>query len=77
MVSCRQSHGYCEHIGGYGFLFAAPWDWILERISFLPPLIHQPILGYGLVLWLPAALYSGCLWLLFRLFRLRKKTSDR
>jgi hypothetical protein len=76
MVVCRQSHGYCEHLEGYGFLFAAPWVWFLDGIVYrlLPHHIKYPWLGYVIFLWLPAALYSVSLWLLFQLFRLRKKT---
>lgn len=57
-----------RHVEGYGFLFATPWGWLIERI-WLPDLHHHRIyllFGYAILFWIPALLYSGSLWLLFR-----------
>src|SRR5580700_6851770 len=62
---------HSEHIAGYGFLFASPWAWLLDW-GWIPSrhnrlLLH--LIGYAVILWIPAALYSGCLWLLLAGFR--------
>lgn len=63
-----------EHVAGYGFLFATPWAWLLDR-GWVPDYHRhtmQLVFGYAIILWIPALLYSGCLWLLFEgLARLR------
>lgn len=56
-----------EHIAGYAFLFSAPWAWLLDQI-WIPDRHHhwlQMIFGYTIILWIPALLYSTCIWLLF------------
>jgi hypothetical protein len=61
-----------EHIAGYGFLFAAPLAWLLDHdwLNHLQTHWHSHWLsrwiGYVILLWIPALLYSGCLWLLLR-----------
>ena len=63
-------HLHREHIVfGYVFVFAAPWVWLLNlglRWFHLP---HnrwlETLLSYAIFLWIPALLYSGCVWLLF------------
>jgi hypothetical protein len=50
-----------ERVAGYGFLFATPWAWLLDRGRFGAPLI-----SYAVILWIPALLYSCCMWLLFQ-----------
>jgi hypothetical protein len=60
-----------ERISGYGFLFATPWAWLVDSIWFRN--IHSGWLAapsiYAAVLWIPAALYSGCLFLNFVILR--------
>jgi len=55
-----------EHIAGYGFLFSAPWARLLDHDWFGH--IHnrrlEAAIVYTTILWIPAFLYSGCLWLL-------------
>jgi hypothetical protein len=57
-----------EHIDGYGFLFATPWAWLLDHDWFGS--IHtrslETLISHAIILWVPALLYSGCLWLLLR-----------
>ena len=59
-------HWNPQHIAGYGFLFAAPWGWLIDS-AFVS--IHNrwlaALYGYAVMLWVPAVLYSACLWLLF------------
>jgi hypothetical protein len=57
-----------EHVAGFGFLFGTPWAWLLDR-GWVPDYHHhgmQLLFGYAIILWIPALLYSGCLWLLLR-----------
>ncbi len=62
-------HLRMERIAGYGFAFGTPWAWLLDRGWF--GVVHNQwldsVLVYAVVLWIPALLYSTCLWLLFRL----------
>jgi hypothetical protein len=55
-----------EHVAGYCFLFGAPWAWLLDW-GWLPH-SHSGwlriLFGYALILWIPAALYFACVWLL-------------
>jgi len=64
-----------ERIAGYGFLFAAPWAWLIDLVGGLPDWHNRwlsLLIGYLFILWIPAALYSGCLWLfLLGLARIR------
>jgi hypothetical protein len=59
-------HLHSQQIPRYGFLFAVPWAWLLDQGW---PTIRQPrleaLLGYIVILWIPAALYSIFLWLVF------------
>jgi len=71
--SADRLHLRSERIAGYGFLFGAPWAWLLDHDWFGS--IHsrwlQSLITYAVILWIPAMLYSACLWLLLRLLRLR------
>ena len=65
-------HIRAQRVAGYGFLFATPWAWLIERLWM--PNCHngwiEAILGYVVILWIPATLYSVCLWLVMRAFRI-------
>ena len=55
-----------EHVAGYLFLFAAPWAWLVDN-GWLGTVQNRWIdsaITYALLLWIPALLYSICLWLL-------------
>jgi hypothetical protein len=61
-------HLRLERMAGYSFLFGTPWAWLLDRgwfggghAGWLDALIAQCV-----ILWIPAILYSACLWLVFR-----------
>jgi hypothetical protein len=64
-------HLHRERIAGYGFLFATPWAWLLDHDWFgsVHPRWLEAVITYAIILWLPALLYSGCLWLLIRALR--------
>jgi hypothetical protein len=59
----------------YLFLFALPWAWIVDSISAPRFQNHlaDVLVFYALLLWLPAFLYSLCIWTLIRLVGRRKK----
>ena len=68
VLNADRLHLHREHVAGLGFLFGAPWAWLLDR-GWVPD-YHHPrmrlLIGYAIILWIPALLYSSCLWLLFR-----------
>ena len=78
LLEAGRFHWRTEHIAGYGFLFGTPWAWLLDW-GWIPHLHNQLLLhliGYAVILWIPAALYSVCLWLLlagYRKWRLRHR----
>jgi len=53
----------------YVFLFGTLWARLLGELPIPNPRSHflQLVLGYALVLWIPAALYCACLWMLLRI----------
>jgi len=67
MLAVDRLHLQREHIAGYGFLYGAPWAWILDHGWFPNPHNRslQALIGYVVILWIPAALYACCIWLLF------------
>ena len=67
LVVADRQHWRTEHIAGYCFLFGTPWAWLLDR-GWVPDYHHywlRLFSGYAIILWIPATLYSGFLWLLF------------
>jgi hypothetical protein len=67
---------HSERIAGYGFLFATPWGWLLDRDWFFGhPIAHwaNTLETLFVILWGPALLYSACLcalmWILERALR--------
>lgn len=67
-----QLHLRLERVAGYGFLFASPWAWLPDHVWLGN--VHmrwlQSAIDYAVMLWIPALLYSGSLWLLMRLLSL-------
>ena len=51
-----------------GFLFGAPWAWLIDPLPFgdFHNNLANQVLGYVAILWIPALLYSLCLCLLLR-----------
>ena len=65
-------HRPSQHIAGLGFLFAAPWAWLIDWMGggwFAARHARwlEWIITDVMFLWLPALLYAACLWMLFRL----------
>jgi hypothetical protein len=74
-------HSNPQHIAGYGFLFAVPWVWLIDGLFVS---IHNrwlaALYGYTIMLWVPAVLYSACLWLLLsgiQVLAIRLKRADK
>ena len=59
-------HLRSEQVAGYGFLFGIPWAWLVDRGWFehVHSRFVQSLIDYAVILWIPAILYSACLWLL-------------
>jgi hypothetical protein len=68
-ISAHRLHLRREHIAGYGFLFFTLWAWLLNHVWFgnVHSRLLQSMITYAVVLWMPAILYSACLWLFLRL----------
>ena len=61
-------HLRSERMAGFGFLFGTPWAWLLDHnwLGNAHTRRVQSLISYAVVLWIPALLYFGCLWLLLR-----------
>ena len=61
-----QLHLRLERVAGFGFLFGGPWAWLLDHPWFASVQSRwvQWMVEHATILWIPALLYSGCLWLL-------------
>jgi len=68
VVSADRLHLRREHIAGCAFLFGTPWAWLLDRGWFgsIQSRWAESLISYAVILWIPAVLYSACLWLLLR-----------
>jgi hypothetical protein len=66
-------HLRSERMAGYGFAFGTPWAWLLDHDWFGN--VHsrwvESLIIYAVLLWIPALLYSACLWLLLRVLGFR------
>ena len=63
-----------EHIAGFAFLFGAPWSWLLDHDWFGNDHSRwiESLIAYAVILWIPALLYSACLWVLLLCLGFRK-----
>jgi hypothetical protein len=77
LLGVDRQHG--QHVAGYCFLFFAPWAWLLDHSWF--GAVHNrwlnELLGYTLLLWIPAALYSSCIWLILVGFKIAAAPTRR
>lgn len=69
VIVARPLHWRTQHFAAYFFLFGTPWAWLLDRgwIGSVHSRWAMALAGYAVLLWIPALLYSGCLWLLMRI----------
>jgi len=74
MTGTDRFHLRREHVAGFAFLFGVPWGWLLDHDWFGN--VHsrwaESLRSYAVILWIPALLYSACLWLLLRGVGVRK-----
>jgi len=69
MVGVEHLHLRLHYIARYGFLFSGPWVWLVNVADITNHLnVQNRWLGgfitYVALLWIPAVLYSVCVWLL-------------
>jgi hypothetical protein len=66
--SADRFHLPLQPVAGYGFLFGTPWAWLLDHdwLGNVRSRWVESLVGYAILLWIPALLYSACLWLLLR-----------
>jgi hypothetical protein len=74
MVGVEHLHLRLHHIARYGFVFSGPWAWIVNVADITKRLnVENRWLGefitYVALLWIPAVLYSVCVWLLLVVLR--------
>ncbi len=80
-IAAGRFHLRGQRIAGYGFMFGTPWAWLLDR-GWVGNFHNRWLVAltvYASILWIPAALYSGCLWLLLAGIKLglsRRSASD-
>jgi hypothetical protein len=75
MLGVEHLHLRLSHIANYGFLFPGPWVWLVNVADVANRLNVQNrwlagFIGYVVLLWVPAVLYSVCVWLLLAAFRI-------
>jgi hypothetical protein len=69
MVGVEHLHLRFDYIARYGFVFSGPWVWLVNAFTITnhPSFQNGWLRGfifYFALLWIPAALYSVCVWLL-------------
>ena len=79
VIIARPLHWRTEHVAGYFFLFGTPWAWLLDRgwIGSVNNKWLDAAIVYSLILWIPAMLYSGSLWLVIWASRAWAKRINR
>lgn len=75
MVGVEHLHLRLTYVARYGFVFSSPWDWLVKvgditnRLNFQNRWVAG-FIAYIVLLWIPALLYSACLWLLLVFLRI-------
>jgi hypothetical protein len=75
MLGVEHFHLRLEFIARNGFVFYGPWSWLINLGDITNRLNVQNawlrgFIAYVTLLWIPAVLYSMCLWLLVVLLRI-------
>ncbi len=75
MVGVVHLHIRLDYIARYGFVFSGPWAWIVNVGDITNRLNVQNrwlggFIAYVALLWIPAVLYSACVWLLIVVLRI-------
>jgi hypothetical protein len=69
MLGVEHLHLRLDYIASYGFVFSGPWVWLVNFADITNRLNVQNrwlggFIAYLALLWIPAVLYSACVWLL-------------
>jgi len=75
MLGVEHLHLRLDYIARYGFVFSGPWVWLVNVADITNRLnVQNRWLGgfitYVALLWIPALLYSVCVWLLLVVLRI-------
>jgi hypothetical protein len=76
MLGVEHLHLRLDYIARYGFVFFGPWVWPAANVADIADHLNgqNPWLGgflwYVAILWIPAVLYSVCVWLLLVVVRI-------
>jgi hypothetical protein len=75
MLGVEHLHLRLDYIARYGFVFSAPWVWLVNAADIANRLNFQNrwlggFITYVALLWIPALLYSVCVWLLLVVLRI-------
>ena len=75
MVGFEHLHLRLDYIARYGFVFSRPWVWLVNVADITNHLNVQNrwlggFIAYVALLWVPAVLYSACVWLLLLVLRI-------
>ncbi len=75
MLGVEHLHLRLDYIARYGFVFCGPWVWLVNFADITNRLnVQNRWLGgfitYVALLWIPAVLYSVCVWLLLVVLRI-------
>ena len=78
MLGVEHLHLRLEYIARYGFTFLGPWAWFVDFADITDRLnVQNRWLGgfiwYVALLWIPALLYSVCVWLLLVILRIAER----
>jgi len=79
VISADSGHLPHQRIDGFAFLFSTPWGWLLDHdwVWHTHSRVFDNLITLAVLLWFPAALYSGCIWLLLRAGRLYRFRRSR
>ena len=75
MVGVDHLHLRLNYIARYGLVFSGPWYWLMN-FADITNRLNVPIewlrgfMLYAALLWIPAVLYSVCVWLLLVILRI-------
>ena len=75
MLGVEHFHLRLNYIARYGFVFSGPWFWLVSVADITNRLNVQnrwlgELIFYVDLLWIPAVLYSVCVWLLLVVLRI-------
>ena len=70
MVGVDHLHLHLNYIARYGFAFPGPWAWLVNVAVNVQNPWFGGFITYVALLWIPAFLYSVCVWLVLVVLRI-------